>query len=74
MILPKFLIADNEDFPENTYVVHTESPRFIIDVDTEEFEMLDGSDKNSADVNDLIIRALEFYEDELDRYDDEDDE
>ena len=74
MILPKFLIADNEDFPENTYVVHTESPRFIIDVDTEEFEMLDGSGKDSPEVRDLIIRALEFYEDELDRYDDEDDE
>lgn len=72
MILPKFLIADNEDFPENTYVVHTQSPRFIVDVDTEEFEILDGSDKNSPEMNDLIVQALEFYEEELDKYDDDD--
>lgn len=74
MILPKFLIADNEDFPENTYVVHTESPRFIVDVDTEEFEILDGSDRNAPGMEDLIVRALEFYEDELDRYEDEEDD
>lgn len=74
MILPKFLIADNEDFPENTYVVHTESPRFILDVDSEEFEILDGSDKENPELNNLISQALEFYEEELERYDDEDEE
>lgn len=74
MILPKFLIADNEDFPENTYVVHTESPRFILDADTEEFEILDGSDRENPELNSLFVQALEFYENELDKYDEEEDD
>ncbi|MDU1903464.1 MAG: hypothetical protein E6772_01665 [Dysgonomonas sp.] len=72
MILPKFLIADNEDYPENTYVVHTESPCFILDVDSEEYEIMDGSQIAEEDLSELIMQALEFYEKELDRYDDED--
>ena len=28
MKLPKFLLADNSDFPEDLFVVHTEYPRF----------------------------------------------
>jgi uncharacterized iron-regulated protein len=76
MDLPKYLIADNEDFPENIYVVHTQKPRFIVDTDTEEYEILDGSVVTEEAMEQLIAEALEFYEDELDRYaeDDEDDE
>lgn len=74
MNLPKFLIADNSDYPENTYVVHTHSPRFIIDVDSEEFEMLDGSDPDTEYLPVLIGQALGFYEDELDHYEEEEDE
>jgi len=72
MILPKFLIADNEDYPENTYVVHTENPCFILDVDSEEYKIMDGSQVTKEDLSELVIKALEFYEDELDRYDEED--
>lgn len=71
MDLPKFLIADNDDYPENTYIVHTQTPRFIIDVDTEEYEILDNSEVNDTSISELIIGALEFYENELDRYEDD---
>ncbi|HCO67459.1 MAG TPA: hypothetical protein DIT04_06865 [Dysgonomonas sp.] len=71
MELPKFLIADNEEYPENTYVVHTQSPCFILDVDTEEYKILDGSDKSNPVIKELIAEALEFYEEELDRYEEE---
>lgn len=71
MVLPEFLIADNDDFPENVYVVYTGHPRFIIDVDTEEYEILDNSIIKDEDLQDLIVRALEFYEKELDKYEDE---
>lgn len=74
MELPRFLIADNEEYPENTYVLHTEKPRFILDVDTEEFEILDGSEVQEEAMQDLIEQALGFYEDELEKYDDEEDE
>lgn len=71
MILPKFLIADNDEYPENTYVVHTGSPRFIVDVDSEEYEILDGSAVTEEVIRELLCQALDFYEDELDRYDED---
>lgn len=71
MKLPKFLIADNDDYPENTYVVHTEKPRFILDVDSEEYEILDGSDENDKNLDKMLEEAFVFYENELDRYEDE---
>lgn len=74
MELPRFLIADNEEYPENTYVLHTEKPRFILDVDSEEFEILDGSKVEEEAMQDLIEQALGFYEAELDKYDEEDED
>lgn len=71
MELPRFLIADNDDFPENTYVLHTATPCFIIDVDSEEYKILDGSDVDEDKMQGLLEQALGFYEDELEKYDDE---
>ncbi|GAB6012313.1 hypothetical protein [Viscerimonas tarda] len=75
MIIPKFLVADNSEYPENIFIVHTESPRFILDVDSEEVEWLEKEPKTG--VEGLIQQALDFYESELDSYEDyaeEDDE
>lgn len=74
MELPRFLIADNEEYPENTYVLHTEKPRFILDVDSEEYEILDGSKVEEGAMQDLIEQALGFYEDELEKYDEEEED
>lgn len=74
MELPRFLIADNSEYPENVYVVHTESPRFIVDVDSEDVEILDGSVIEDEALQDLIEQALGFYESELDSYEEEEDE
>lgn len=73
MELPRFLIADNEDLPENTYVVYTGTPSFIIDVDSEEYKILDGSKPDEKSLQELLEEALGFYEDELERYEDEED-
>lgn len=73
MKLPKFLIADNDDFPENTYVLHAHKPRFILDIDSEEYEIIDGSEDNE-EVDKLIEEAFVFYENELDRYEEDDEE
>lgn len=73
MELPRFLIADNTEYPENVYVVHTETPKFILDVDSEEVEILDGSKIEENGLQDLIEQALGFYESELDSYEEEED-
>lgn len=71
MFLPQFLIADNDDYPENTYIVHTESPRFIVDVDTEEYEIMDNTEVDEEKMHKLLVQAFEFYENELDKYDED---
>lgn len=74
MELPRFLIADNTEYPENVYVIHTQGPRFIIDVDSEEIEILDNSEVEEEILQDLIEQALGFYETELDTYEEEDED
>lgn len=71
MKIPKFLVADCEDFPENTYVVHTQHPSFIMDADTEEYQILDGSEPETSVIAGLIADASAFYESELDRYEED---
>jgi hypothetical protein len=39
-MLPRFLIADNsQELPDLIFVVHTQSPRFIVGSDLEDFNM-----------------------------------
>ena len=38
MNLPKFLLADNSNFPEDIFVLHTEFPRFIINLKDDQIE------------------------------------
>ena len=38
MTLPKFLLADNSSFPEDIFVLHTEFPRFLINLKDDEIE------------------------------------
>jgi len=73
MILPKFLIGDNTDFPEDIFIVHTDYPQFIINLVNDEIEWLEEvrSDNESAlsnEVNDLIEQASLFYDREMNRY------
>jgi hypothetical protein len=75
-MLPKFLLADNsQDMPEMLYVVHNESPRFIVGSDIEDFSVnqeIYWIDQEPAD-KDLIAKLLEeaeaFLEAELENQD-----
>jgi hypothetical protein len=71
MTLPKFLIADNSEQEDIIYVLHTEYPRFIMDVTTDEIvffedieEDQDSEDFRSAMMQ-LIEEALAFYDKEF---------
>ncbi len=72
-MLPKFLVADNTDFPEAIYIVHTEYPRFVLNLENDEVEWFDALEKDKdvdldTEVKDLIIQAEDFYQREVDRY------
>lgn len=73
MELPKFLLGDNTDSADAIYVIHTEFPRFIINLVDDEIEWwedFDGEDQEELEVQvaTLIERASEFYDREMERY------
>ncbi|MDC1162561.1 hypothetical protein OAT18_03885 [Tenacibaculum sp.] len=73
MELPKFLLADNSNHPDDIFVLHTEFPRFLInlkDDDVEWFDDLVGTDENEManEVATLMDQAGEFYDEEMKKY------
>jgi len=84
-MLPKFLIADNsQDSLGKLFVVHTESPKFILEGSDEDFSenqlmhWLEDVNISEEDSNELIALAEKFLDVELanqeDLYDDMDEE
>lgn len=76
MEFPTFLLGDNTDHPEDTYIVHLDYPRFVLNVADGDIEWLEEfSDQDQeelqADGHKLIESALAFYERELERYSDD---
>jgi len=75
MQLPKFLLGDNTDFPEAIFIIHTEYPRFIINLENDEVEWLEEFSKEDendlkSETKDLIEQATSFYDREVSRYED----
>lgn len=71
--LPKFLLADNTDLPDAIFIVHTEYPRFVLNLETDEVEWFDGLDEEedgdvTPEIASLIGEAEAFYQREVDRY------
>lgn len=70
MELPKFLLGDNTKAnKDDIFVIHTEFPRFIINLKDDEIEMMD--DLIGSDEEELAILVAEFIEDASKFYDDE---
>ena len=55
MELPKFLLGDNTDYPDAIYIIHTEYPRFIINLQNDEVEWLE--DFSAEDRKELALEA-----------------
>ncbi|TVQ75937.1 MAG: hypothetical protein EA358_10660 [Flavobacteriales bacterium] len=73
-MLPKFLLADNSELPEAVFIVHTEYPRFVLNLENDEvvwFDALDPEDGREVleeEVQALIVEAETFYQREIDFY------
>ena len=75
MELPKFILGDNTDHPNAIFVIHTEFPRFIINLENDEIEWLEDFDqhdeKELLNETQLMVKlASEFYDREVSRYED----
>lgn len=79
-MLPKFLLADNSQvLPDSIFIIHTESPRFIVGCDLEGFNVdqeiywIDEEPESEELRAELLDQAEEFmeleleYEEELDK-------
>jgi len=74
MKLPKYLIADNAQLVDDIFVLHTEFPRFLININTDEIEWLDEFSQEDAEQNAQIIEesvaaAFDFFDAEMKNYD-----
>lgn len=75
-MLPKFLLADNSlETPDTIFVVHTQSPRFIVEADLDDFwnnqvvHWIDGEPGGEEMISELIEGAEDFLEKEFDNED-----
>ena len=69
MELPKFLLGDNTDFPDDIFIIHLDYPRFIINLKDDEVEFLEdleGEDEKELESenkkNVLTIDIDHFWE------------
>ncbi|MDA9262456.1 hypothetical protein N9P55_01675 [bacterium] len=78
MELPRFLLADSSQLPDEMFVLHTEYPRFLINLVNDEIEWFDDLDKDEEEdelvnlVAHLVAEANKFYENEIEHYEKED--
>ena len=73
MELPKYILGDNTDFPNAIFVIHTQFPRFIINLENDEVEWLEDFDQHDekellTETGNLIEEASQFYDREVSRY------
>ncbi|MFM2265897.1 MAG: hypothetical protein RLZ77_1317 [Bacteroidota bacterium] len=73
MELPKFLLGDNTDFPDDIFIIHLDYPRFIINLKDDEVEFMEEDEdldeaELKAEMEDLITQANAFYDREIARY------
>jgi len=73
MEIPKFLLADNSNFPEDIFILHTEYPRFLINLKDDQiewFEDLTGENEEdiATELADLMDKAGIFYDKEVGQY------
>ncbi len=76
MDFPKYLLGDNSDYPTAIFVIHTEFPRFIINLENDEVEWLEDFDAEDqreleAEAENLIKGATDFYDREIALYDED---
>jgi len=75
MELPKFILGDNTDLPNAIFVIHSEFPRFIINLENDDIEWLEEFDQHDekellSETENAIKEASAFYDREVSRYDD----
>ena len=72
MELPKFMMVEHSEHENDIFILHTEFPRFMVNLVTEDvewFEDVSAEDENEigVEMEKLIIAADKFYESEVEK-------
>lgn len=73
MDFPKFILGDNTDFPDAQFVIHTDFPRFILNLENDDVQWLEDFDQHDqkeldTEAETLMKDAYDFYDREVSRY------
>ncbi|CAI8175335.1 MAG: Uncharacterised protein [Polaribacter sp. SA4-10] len=73
MELPEFLLADNSNYPDDIFILHTNYPRFLINLKDDQiewFEDLTGENEEdiATELASLMDKAGAFYDKEIGQY------
>ncbi|ALM21842.1 hypothetical protein JCM19294_947 [Nonlabens tegetincola] len=73
MTIPRFLLGDNASYPDDIFIIHTEYPRFIINLKDDSIEFLEEiskADKEDLEeeTKNLIEEASRFYDEQMEFY------
>ncbi|MFT5078416.1 MAG: hypothetical protein ACI825_001044 [Planctomycetota bacterium] len=73
MEIPKYLMGDNSDYPDAIFIIRTEFPRFIINLENDEVEWLEEFDQHDqkeleTETENFINEATAFYDKEVALY------
>lgn len=73
MTLPKYLLADNSNYPDDHYVIHLEFPRFILNLKDDSIEWLEvfsveDQEEVTKQIAELIDDATRFFDEEMAKY------
>lgn len=73
MEFPKFILGDNTDFPDAQFVIHTDFPRFILNLEDDDVQWLEDFDQHDqkeleTEAEQLMKEAYDFYDREVSRY------
>ena len=76
MEIPKFLMGDNSEHQKSIFVIHTEYPRFLINLVDDEIEWWESFERTdeealAVEVATLIEDASSFYDNEMKAYKEE---
>ena len=73
MELTEFLLADNSNYPDDIFILHTNYPRFLINLKDDQiewFEDLTGENEEdiATELASLMDKAGAFYDKEIGQY------
>ena len=75
MDFPKFILGDNTDFPDAQFIIHTDFPRFVLNLENDDVQWLEDFDQHDqkeleTEAEQLMQEAYDFYDREISRYED----